>query len=440
MDNERAKELYTQAMGHFQAQQFGEALAILDDLDRERPNSRHVMQHRALCLLRLNRVDEAQMVAAKLEGKAEPAVLSDLRAKIAAAREASHAPQASTGGADGGDNVFVVEQVFPTSTTETTVTGFVKSGVFHQGDSLTLVSPTGMPLIAPLMRIGKAETPLKIIRAGQSTVFLLQVEPHHVVPGSSITCQTEEESYAATMVVDSGSGAGAKLAAFIPELLEIERMVKTGNFQEAHARLTAHLAENPDSGGAHRLLARVHLEGPAPFKDPKKALEHIRRAYELGGAEDPAVVNVLADALAANGEAEHGLRFIERLHGAAQEPAARHALAKHIYDFRNRHNLGHVWEFSDEYGDVVFESRDVQEIVKALSSGTVPKTAKCRRDHAGDWRDAAELLAAEHPDLARLYQSGRGAKGKGGANKALVAVVVLLILVLALVLARNFLG
>ena len=444
MNNEEAKGLYSQAIGHFQAMQFEQALRIFEELDQARPNSRHVMHHRALCLLRLSRLDEAQQVCGKLEGKLEPEKLRDLRDKIAAARGADEGAADSQAGA-AGDNVFLIDQVFPTSTMETTVTGHVKSGVFHEGDSLTIVSPNGMPLVAPVMRIGKAETPLKIVRAGTSTVMLLQVEPHHVAPGSSATCVTQEESYAATMVVDA-DGGGAQAAAFLPELLEIERMVKSGKFDEALTRLTAHIEETPGSVGGHRLLARVYLEGGAPLADAKKALEHVRKAYELGGADDPAVVNVLADALAANGEADHGLRFIERLHGSAQEPAARQALAKHIYAFRNKNNLGHVWEFSDDFGDVVFESSDINEILKALSSGTVPMTSKCRRDHAGDWRNAGELLSSEHPEIAKLYRGGRAAKavaggGGGGSSKnMLIAVGVVVVLVIVVVLAMNLLG
>ena len=167
-----------------------------------------------------------------------------------------------------------------------------------------------MPLVAPIARIGTAETPLKMVRAYQKAIMLIQVEPHHVVPGSMATCITQEESYAETMVVGMNADAPSTASQSEGKLLELERKLRQGDYVGVKDKLAQALAEQPDSCPAHRLMARIYLEGGEGIQDPKRALDHIRRAYELGGADDPVVVDTLAQAMAANGEAQHGLRFL----------------------------------------------------------------------------------------------------------------------------------
>ena len=264
-----------------------------------------------------------------------------------------------------------------------------------------------MPLVAPIVRIGTAETPLKMARAGQKAIMLLQVEPHHVVPGSSATCVSQEESYAETMVVgihDEASSASTA-SQMGGALLELDRKIKGGDFGGALEKLQAFLASDPKSCAGHRLMAKIFLEGGDGYRDPKKALEHIRRSYELGGAEDPIVVDTLAQAMAANGEAEHGLRFLERLYTTTREFEAKGALGQRIVDFRSRHQLGHIWEFADSYGDVIFESGDIIEIIKAFKSNTVPKTSLCKKDRVGEWRKVEETIAIEHPEIGSLFKT-----------------------------------
>ncbi|MDP2322634.1 MAG: hypothetical protein Q8N51_01215, partial [Gammaproteobacteria bacterium] len=320
--------------------------------------------HRCVCLAHLDRKDEARVHFSKIEGKLERDKNLDLKKLLAFSNPspppAEEVPMAGIpmGGSfiDSSGNVLVIESAFPKSTDETTITGHVKSGAFRTGDSLTLVPESGMPLVAPIMRIGTAETPLKMARAGQKAIMLLQVEPHHVVPGSTATCVSQEESYAETMVVGMTDESSASTASHMGgPLLELDRRMKGGDYGGAREKLEAILQDEPDSCPAHRLMAKLYLEGGESLRDPKKALEHIRRAYELGGAEDPIVVDTLAQAMAANGEAEHGLRFLERLYSGTREFEAKGALSQRIIEFRTRHNLGHIWEFADNFGDVVFE-------------------------------------------------------------------------------------
>lgn len=425
MTNEEAKELYQRAMARAEASDFAGALALFDELDAARPNSRHVTYQRARCLLELKRATEVQECLRKLEGKMEEDRLEEMRAKLAALRAASAPPARASSGVAAAEasNVLVIESVFPVSTDQTTVTGHVQSGIFRAGDTLTIVTPDGMPLLAPIERIGTAETPLNLVRAGQRAVMLLRVEPHHVVPGSSATSVGQEESYAKTMVVSSErSGAGPANVA--PELVEAERLVKRGKHEEARNALEAYVGRDSGSCFAYRLLARVYLDAAPPLHDARRSLDSIRKAYELGGAQDPVVIDTLAEALAANGEAEQGLRFLERLYEGDLAVEARMALAQRIHDYRAQHELGHVWQFADNYGEVLLESSDPKEIVKAVTRGMVPKDGKCRRDRIGEWRTIETALGAEFPEIAALY------KPAAPVNRALLFVVAGVIVVL----------
>lgn len=414
MTNDEAKELYINAVQAFDAKDFDRALSMFEALDAERPNSRHVTYHRCICLGHLGRGAEARDHLAKIEGKLEREKLTEIRTLLGPhPGTASRAPEipVATPMADApevhGDNVLVIESAFPKSTTETTITGHIRSGTFRTGDTLTLITESGMPLVAPIVRIGTAETPLKMARAGQKAIMLLQVEPHHVVPGSSATCVSQEESYAETMVVGIHDEASAASTAsqMGGALLEVDRKIRSGDFGGALEKLSAYLEADPKSCAGHRLLAKIYLEGGDGFRDPKKALEHIRRSYELGGAEDPIVVDTLAQAMAANGEAEHGLRFLERLFTTTREFEAKGALGQRIVDFRSRHHLGHVWEFADNFGDVIFESGDIIEIIKAFKSNTVPRSSLCKKDRVGEWRKVEETIAIEHPEIGSLFKT-----------------------------------
>lgn len=436
MTNEEAKALYVDAVKLFEAQAYADALDKFEHLDAERPNSRHVTYHRCVCLAHLDRKDEAREHFARIDGKLERD--KDLELKRLLKEQPSHsdsgydfpeAPPADSS-ADLTGNVLVIESAFPKSTDETTITGHVKSGAFRTGDSLTLVTESGMPLVAPIVRIGTAETPLKMVRAGQKAIMLIQVEPHHVVPGSIATCITQEESYAETMVVGMNAGPQSTASQSEGKLLELERKLRQGDYAGIKDKLAQVLAEQPDSCPAHRLMARVYLEGGQGIQDPKRALDHIRRAYELGGAEDPVVVDTLAQAMAANGEAQHGLRFLERLYSSTREFEAKNALAQRIIEFRTRHKLGHMWEFADSYGDVIFEASEIHEIVRAIKTGTVPKTALCKRDRVGEWRKVEETLALEYPDIGALFK----AEAAGSRSVLLYVVIAALAAVLVFVL------
>ncbi len=307
-----------------------------------------------------------------------------------------------------------------------------KAGVFPDhwpGDVVTITSEAGMPLLAPIRRIGTADAPLKLVRSGQRAVLLLEVEPHHIRPGGRIVSRVAEDAYAKTMVVGANNEAEVAQEELSPEILRVERDIKAGNVESAIEAISSYLSTHPNSRTAHRLKARAYLEGPEHLRDKAKALEHVRRAYELGGAEDPAVIDTLAWAMGENGEGEHGLRFLERQAGMTTDPRASAALAKRITDFRERFNLGHLWEFSDAYGDVLFETRNLAEAARALKNNTVPRTGKVRQDRVGEWRDIEQTLAPDHPEIAAIY--AKTATGGGVPVPALIAVAVLVIAAIA---------
>ncbi len=442
MTNEEAKELYFKAVGHFDRGEHEQALAFFDELDQHRPNSRHVNHYRAQCLIALDQLEAAEALCSKLEGKLEADQWTALQQKLSKARTAladTHrveaeaqqqaAMQQQNTPANG--NIFEIESVYPVSTDQAAVTGHVKSGVFHQGDTLTLVTAAGMPLMAPIDRIGPAETPLNLVRAGQRTVFLLRVEPNLVAPGTRAFSEVQQESYAETMVVSTDSPS-PQTVGITADLLDVEKQVKRGEYAEAEKVLTTYVEQHPENGVAHRLLARIYLEGDAPLRNVDRALQHIRKAYELGGADDPAVIDILAEALAAHGEAEQGLRFLERLYGVTQTPEARTALAKRIYAYRDANDLGHVWEFSDNCADILFTATNSAEVLTALQRGTVALEAHCRKDRIGEWRPIETLLVPEHPEIAALFTT---AKTKKGSGQNLIWLLLIALLTAAIVAA-----
>jgi tetratricopeptide (TPR) repeat protein len=430
MTNEEAKELYVRAVAAFDNHAYQEALGLFEELDRERPNSRQVMFHRARCLIALGRIAEVQEDLPRLEGKIEKERMNELREAIEAARAANSAANSAppTASTDSGGNTYIIESVFAASTNETTVVGHVQSGVFHTGDTVTILPPDGAPLLAPILRIGAAETPLNLVRAGQKTVLLLKVEPHLVVPGTMLTSEGQGEYYAATMVVSTEAKRSSNVPASA-ETVEAEKLLKQRKYAEACAALEGCLAREPQNRVAHWLLARAYLESSPPLRDQAKALESIRRAYEHGGAEDPAIIDTLAHALAANGEAEQGLRFLERLYGGDLPLEARMALAHRILEYRDQYHLGHVWEFADTYGEVVFEAKTPEEVAKAIRNGALARDAKCRKDRIGEWRELMPALAADHPEIAALLEPVQH-----GPSRWLILVIVGLVAAIVVLL------
>lgn len=438
MTNEEAKERFDRAVALTAAGDYAGALGALDEVEAARPNSRNVTLQRGVCLARLGRISDAEGCRAKLEGRIEPERLAELNNAIDDARNAarSSGAQHAVVPEPAADNILLVESSFDASTTETTVTGHVRKGAFRVGDQVAVPGPDGNANAAGILRIGPAEMPVQLVRAGQKAVLLLGIEPQLVVNGSYISSNTKETDYAATMVVSSEKPAKAEEISedLAPQIAEAEKRMRQKQFGAARELLEGLLAAHGESGTVHRLLSRAYIESEGAERDPAKALVHAKRAYELGGDDDPAVVAALAEAEAATGNAAQGLRFLERLLAVMKEPQARAAQAIRLTEFRERHGLGHVWEFSDQYGAVVFECAALADAAKAIAKGTVPKDGKVRKDRIGDWRPIEMALAEQSPEIAAIYRGGGGA-----GNNTAVLVVVGIVLVAAIVGGMYFL-
>lgn len=439
MANEDAKEKFKQAQDLCTSGGFQQAWPLLEELHATLPESRRLTTQRVHCLIGLGRYDDAEKEAARLQGKVEAAEVQALFDLVYDARQGVNAAPAapplgdtfetaptpaqpiktSASPAAEDANVFHVEQAFPASVNETTVTGSVLSGAFYSGDYVNLISPEGVPLLAPIVRIGNQETPLRVARQGQRTNMLLRVEPQFVVPGSNVTSSSRGESYAETIVVKTGAAAGGAKAGGGPAageadaaMMQLDKMLDGKRWQEAASKIDEYIASNPKNLAGYRLKARLHLEAEgSQYLSPSAGLESIKRAFELGGDKDPRVLDTLAHALGATGQAEHGLRFLEQLYKTTTEPAAKQALAKRIHSFRTKFGLGTFWQFVNGFGDVIFESTDLEQIQKAITNGTIPKNAQCRRNGVGDLMPLEEGLYRDNPDL-------KGGAKKTGANAA----------------------
>jgi len=408
MTNEEAKQAYTQAVHLFEAKQYREALALLDAIDAERPNSRHIIFHRALCLVHLGRISEGELCCRKLEGRMAPQKLKPLVEAIDAAnagakeRETEKALRNKSLPSQS-ENIFTVQAVYPVSTEECSVTGAVKKGVFHVDEIANVIGPSGELFPAPIMRIGPADTPLLLIREGQQAILLLRIEPDKVNVGSAIICETNTAADTATMLIKSESSGQLTLLERPAELGPIERMMKQGAYQDAERLLNAYTAKNPTNMFAKRMLAQVYLDNKSPLRAPSKALYLIQMVYQAGGAEDPMVNNILAYAQAESGSPEIGLNFLERLYTTLEDAELKHALAHRIHDFRNTYNLGEEWEFANSFGEVIFKSNNPQEAVRAVVKGMVPLDSNCRRNAIGEFTPIEASFAPSYPEVAALF-------------------------------------
>ena len=409
MTKDEAKAFLAQAGGLIQSRQFQQAHGLLTQVDAAFPNSVRVGRELVACLIGLGRIEEAEALCTRMAAL-PGADVESLRQRIAEARPAKFTPGTTPSAAVGprAQNEFFVEAVNPGSAAETCVMGHVTRGAFYSGSTVSVMTSDGLPLLAPIVRITAQETPLNVVREGPLITMILRIEPQYISLGAKITSNDSGAAYAPTMIVDTSSGAGKTgtvfPSAFDPRLQEALRLVDQRSFGPAKEILDAYMKNAPENYESHRLLARVFLEADHELQNNVMGLAHIMRAYEMGGHESPAVLEILAYALGANGRSEHGLRHLERLYDMAMDTDVKENYVKRINAYRARHRIPDVWQFLDGFGAVILESNDIEQIRKAIEKKNIPEDAMCRKNKVGRLAPVKESIALEQPEITALFK------------------------------------
>ena len=187
MTKEEAKSLLAEAVELVKNSQYLQAHTLLTEIDKAFPNSGRVTQQIALCLIGMGRLEEADAACKRME-QMSGGNLGEVRDLLAAARRASAAsattpPAATTPSAT---NEFFVESVNPVSDEETCVTGHVLRGAFFTGSMVSITTPDGLPLLAPVTRLATQNTPINVTGSGTMTAsWLKKYSPGWSVIGES---------------------------------------------------------------------------------------------------------------------------------------------------------------------------------------------------------------------------------------------------------------
>jgi len=423
MNKEESRRIFAEAMELFDKKQYSGALALLDTVERDHPNSRHVNFHRALCLVELGRLSEAKLCQSRLEGRIKPNDFQTLSQTIEKAQRLSGKSGSEALSDIDSENIFTVKNVYPVSADECSVIGTVKSGVFHVNDTAYVVSRSGRQLPAPILRIGPADTPLLLARKGQQVLLSLKIGPNKINTGATIVCKLRSSANRATIADKPGVSDPGILLKCPPELAPVEEMIKKGSYRDAEEILRIYAKRNPSSMIAKRMLAQVYLDDNSPVQNPSKALDLIQEVYQAGGSADLKVANMLAHAQAKTGNPEMGLSSLERLYETLGEMEEKRGLAQRIHDFRFKYDLGDLWELADQYGGVIFKSTDPDEVARAIVKGVIPLESTCRRNAVGEFKPIETTLAPLFPEVTALFKrkSRRWSPG-------LLALIILLIL------------
>ena len=106
----------------------------------------------------------------------------------------------------------------------------------------------------------------------------------------------------------------------------------------------------------------------------------------------------LAEALGERGEAEEGVRHLERAYDLAKTGEERKAVGALLASYRTKFNLGQLWQFVNEGGEVFYESTDVEVIRARLLDSSIPRAAtRCSAPPPGASSASASSSAARTP-------------------------------------------
>ena len=448
--NEEAKNLYEQARGLVEAEQFDEALEKLNILDRERPNSRRVTYYRALCLARTGRTDLAKACMASLTDRIEPEALEKLKQIIARVEADS---KAAAGGHELPSelekdnyepltvlepNLLQIQSVIPVSVDTCTIVAVIRSGVFRTGDSLKLPGSRGGEDSAEILRIGTVNAALRFAREGMVIPMLVKAQAEKLVPGMNAGCRQQKQmkpSHKSHVLPEEHDS----VIRWDETLEKADRLLHRKDYAAAAEIVESYIQTHPESVLAHRLMAEILQDAPPPLGDLAKALELAGQAHEKGGYVDPPTVYLYSELLARHGEFEKGLRHLEELYETLEDPHARNALAERIRQYRRDYNMGVLWQLSDLSGEVMFETSDRDQLIAALRESEILRNARCRLDRVGGWQDAKSLLVTAIPEIAEIYGVAVSQKPEETNRKLTLAIILLVVgLILAIVMPILF--
>jgi tetratricopeptide (TPR) repeat protein len=419
---DESRRIFAEAVELYDNGDYNGALALFDIVERDLPNSRHINFHRALCLVKVGRIEEAKRCQRKLEGRIKAQDFQHLSRAIENAGLSDHDAEYEDDPIS--ENLFTVKAVYPISGEECSVTGIVKKGVFRTGDTAYALNRASRRVPALIVRIGPADTPLLLARQGQQAMMLLRIKPDKISPGDTLVYEAQISASDATMTVKSNA-CGKTIIMECPEdLAPIEKMIKRGYYFDAEKSLSRYIVRNPENIFAKRMLAQVYLDDGSPLQDTIKALDLIRTVYQEGGSEDPTVINILAHAYAESGNPEEGLEALEHLYTLLHDVEAKRALLQRIDEFRMAYDLGELWEFADSYGEIIFKSYSGRESVRAIMKGVIPLDTTCRHNGLGDFSPLATSFAPLFPEVAALIKS----KTQKQWTPGFIALLVILVL------------
>jgi hypothetical protein len=132
----------------------------------------------------------------------------------------------------------------------------------------------------------------------------------------------------------------------------------------------------------------------------------------------------LAEALGERGEAEEGVRHLERAYDLAKTDEERKEVAALLAGYRSKFNLGQLWQFVNEGGEVFYESTSVEAIRERLLDGSIPRAARCRKNRVGEPLPIKDSLGKQEGRIEILfspisYHLTRGA----GATAVITAII-----------------
>lgn len=132
----------------------------------------------------------------------------------------------------------------------------------------------------------------------------------------------------------------------------------------------------------------------------------------------------LAEALGERGEAEEGVRHLEQAYALAKTDEERKEVAALLASYRTKFNLGQLWQFVNEGGEVFYESASVKEIRARLLDGSIPRAARCRKNRVGEPLPIKDSLGKQEARIEILFSPILYHVTRGAGVTAVITAIV----------------